>query len=76
MMYTTILLALLYLSTSFLWWQAVAGILGVKSSTALRSNSRCPWHPREGALHVYNTAIRRALCPLRPCGSVPADVHG
>src|SRR5215471_4211475 len=27
-------LDLLYLSTSFLWWQAVAGMIGVKSSTA------------------------------------------
>src|SRR6266436_10124940 len=41
-------LYLLYLSTSFLWWQAVAGIIGVKSSNALRINSRCTWQPREG----------------------------
>src|SRR3989442_7035158 len=34
-------LDLLYLSTSFLWLQAVAGMIGVTSSTALRSNSRC-----------------------------------
>ncbi len=67
---------LLYVSTSFLWWQAVRGIIGVTSSTALRSNSRCPWRPREGARNVYHTAIRRALSPWRPCGSVPADVQG
>ena len=30
----------------------------------------------EGAMNVHNTAIRRALSPLRPCGSVTADVHG
>jgi len=34
---------LLYLSTSFLWWQAVAGIIGGKSSNALRINSWCTW---------------------------------
>ena len=51
-------------------------MIGVKSSTALRMNSRCTWRPREGARNVYNTAIRRALSPLRPYGSVPADVHG
>src|SRR5437867_1180920 len=41
-------LDLLYLSTSFLWWQAVASIIGVKSSHALRSHSRCTWRHREG----------------------------
>src|SRR6266446_4231827 len=69
-------LYLLYLSTSFLWWQAVAGIIGVKSSHALRMNSRCTWRHREGSRNVYNTAIRRALSPLRPCGSVHTDGHG
>ena len=39
---------LLYLSTSFLWWQVVTGIIGVTSSTALRMNSRCTWQQREG----------------------------
>src|SRR5262249_24958502 len=69
-------LHLLYLSPSCLWWQAVADIIGVKSSTALRTNSRCTWRHRAGARNVSNTVIRRALSPLRPCGSVPADVHG
>ena len=45
-------------------------IIGVKSRHALRINSRCPWRHREGARNVYNTAIRRALSPLRPCESV------
>src|SRR5262249_39184938 len=53
--------ALLYLSTSLLWWQAVAGILGAKSSHALRSNSQCTWRPREGVQNGYSTAIRRML---------------
>src|SRR5438034_10581628 len=39
-------------------------------------NSRCTWRHSEGSRNVYNTAIRRALSPLRPCGSVTADVHG
>src|SRR5262249_35772675 len=39
---------LLYLSTLFLWWQPVAGIIGVKSSHAFRINSRCTWQHREG----------------------------
>ena len=60
-------LNLLYLSTSFLWWQAVAGMIGLKSSNALRSNSPCTWRHREGSRNVYHTAIRRALSPLRPC---------
>ena len=69
-------LDLLYLSTQFLWWQAVVGIIGVTSSTALRSNSRCTWRHREGSRNVHNTAIRRALSPVHPCGSVTAGVHG
>jgi hypothetical protein len=69
-------LNLRYLSTSFLWWQTVTGILGVTASHTLRRNSRCPWRHREGARNVYNTAIRRALSPSRPCRSVTADVHG
>ena len=66
---------LLYLSTSFLWWQAVADIIGAKSSTRLRNNSRGTWRYRAGSRHVYNTAIRRALSPWRPCGSGTADVQ-
>ena len=49
---------------------------GVKSSHALRINSRCPWRHKEGARNVYNNALRRALSPLHPCESVTADVHG
>src|SRR6266852_8859817 len=51
-------------------------IIGVKSSNVLRINSRCTWRPREGARNVDNTAIRHAISPLRPGGSVTADVHG
>src|SRR5262249_10740236 len=69
-------LNLLYVSKSFLWWQAVASIIGVKSSNALRSNSRCTWRHREGSRNVHNTAIRLALSPSHPCGSVTAGVHG
>jgi hypothetical protein len=67
---------LLYLSTSLLWWQAVAGPRGVQSSHALRRHARRTWQHREGARNVYNTAIRRARSPLRPGGSVTAGVHG
>src|SRR2546423_781765 len=67
---------LLYLSTQFLWWQAVAAIVGVTSRTTLRNNSRCTWRHSEGARHGDHTAIRHALSPLRPCGSGTADVHG
>src|SRR5262244_1866305 len=69
-------LDLLYLSTSLLWWQGVAGMRGVTSSHALRSSSRRTWRHSEGSRNVHNTAIRRALSPWRPCGSVTADVHG
>src|SRR5712671_2559395 len=51
-------------------------MLGVTSSHALRMHAQCPWRHSEGARNVDNTAIRRALSPLRPRGSVPADVHG
>jgi hypothetical protein len=67
---------LLYPSTSFFWWQAVAAIIGVKSGNTLRNNARGTGRHREGARNVDNPAIRRALSPLRPCGSVIADVHG
>jgi hypothetical protein len=67
---------LLYLSTEFLWWQAVVGIIGGISRNALRMHSPCTWRRRTGLPHVYNTAIRRALSPLRLCGSVTAEVHG
>src|SRR6266436_4610539 len=57
-------LYLLYLSTSFLWWQAVAGIIGVKSSNALRINLRCTWQPREGreTSTTPPSAARSARC--------------
>src|SRR5215831_5379733 len=74
--YKSMPIYLLYLSTSLLWWQAVAGIIGVTSSNTLRNNSWCTWQHREGARNVDSTAIRHALSPLRPGGSVPADVHG
>ena len=61
---------------AFLWRQVVAGMRGVRSSTALRMHARCMWRHREGVRNVSNTAICRALSPLRPCRSVPADVHG
>jgi hypothetical protein len=69
-------LYLLYLSTQFLWWQAVADIIGVTSNNTLRNNSRCPWRQREGSRNVDNIAIRHPLSPLRPCRSVTAVVHG
>src|SRR6266851_8176065 len=61
---------------NFCGGKQLCGIIGVKSSTALRMNSRCTWRHREDSRNVDNTAIRRALSPLRPCGSVTADVHG
>src|SRR6266581_7789549 len=69
-------LDLLYVSTSFLWWQAVAGIIGVKSRHVWRMNSRRTWRYRESSRDVHNTAIRRALSPSHPCGRVTAGVHG
>src|SRR5262252_8087248 len=39
-------------------------------------NSRCTEQPRKGARNVHNTAIRRALSPLHPCGRVTVGVHG
>jgi hypothetical protein len=67
---------LLYLSTLFPWLQAVVGILGVTSSHTLRNNARCTWRHREGSRNVDNTAIRHAISPWRPGGSVTADIHG
>ena len=67
-------LDLLYLSTSCLWWQAVVGRIGVKSSHALRSHSRRTWRHRESARNVHNTAIRRALSPSPSYGGVTAGV--
>jgi len=52
------------------------GYYSLKSSNALRSNSRCTWRHSEGSRNVHNTVIRRALSPLHSCGSVTADVHG
>src|SRR6266702_7140707 len=56
----------------------VKGILTrfVTSSHALHMHAWCPWRHREGARNVYNTAIRRACSPVRPYGSITADVHG
>jgi len=46
------------------WLQAVAGIIGVKSSNALRINSRCTWQPREGreTSTTPPSAARSARC--------------
>jgi hypothetical protein len=71
-----LLLDLLYISTSCLWWQTIAGRIGVQSSHALRMNSRRTWRHREDSRNVHNTAICRALRPLCPCGSVTVVVHG
>jgi len=59
---------LLYFSPSFLWWQGVAGILGVTSRHALRMNSRGTWRHREGARKVHNPTLRRALTPSQHAG--------
>src|SRR5215831_12185748 len=48
---------------------------GVQSSHVLRRHARRTWRPREGARHVHNTAIRRALGPSHPCARVTAGVH-
>jgi hypothetical protein len=72
----SVLIDLLYLSAKLLRWQAVAAIIGGTSSNMLRHNSRCTWRHREGSRHVDHTAIRHANSPLRPGGSVPADVYG
>src|SRR5882672_5426549 len=50
-------------------------IIGVTSSNTLRNNSRCTWRPREGSRNIDNTAIRHAISPVRPGGSVTTDVH-
>jgi hypothetical protein len=76
LLYASASLNLLYLSTSCLWWQAVAGRTGVQSSHALRMNARRTWRHREGWRNVHNSAIRRARSPSRPCGRVTAGVHG
>src|SRR5262245_10876816 len=70
------LLYLLYLSASFLWWQAVVGIMGVKSRNAWRMHSRRMWRPRVGSRNVHHTAIRRVLSPSHPCGRGTGGVHG
>ena len=67
---------LLYVSTSLLWWQAVAGRIGVKSSNALRSNSRRTWQHGKGSRNVHGTAIRRALSSSHQGGRITAGVHG
>jgi hypothetical protein len=67
-------LYLLYVWTSFLWWQGVAGTIGVKSSNALRMNWRCTGRHTEGLRNGQNTAINSTLSPSRMCGSVKAGV--
>ncbi len=51
-------------------------MIEVQSRHALRIYARCTGRPSEGPRNGYHTAIRRALSPWRPCGSVPADDHG
>ena len=66
---------LLYLSTEILWRQAVAGIIGIKSSHAMRINSWCMWRHREGPAQRTQHRHPPRAQPLRPCRSVTADVH-
>ena len=70
-------LHLLYLSTSFLWWQAVVSIIGVKSRNALRINSRCTWRHREGSRNVYTppsaAPSARCACAGAPLQTSTAD---
>src|SRR5262249_1329121 len=65
-------LNLLYLSTSSLWWQAVADIIGVKSSNTLRNNSRCTWRHSEGARE--STTPPSATCSAR-CAQAGASLQ-
>jgi hypothetical protein len=53
----------------------VVGIIRVKSRNALRINSRRTWRHSEGSRNVHHTAIRRALSPSHPSGSVTAGVQ-
>jgi hypothetical protein len=48
----------------------------MQSGNVLRMNSRRTWRHRESSRNVHNAAIRRALSPSHPCGSVTAGVHG
>jgi hypothetical protein len=57
---------LLYVSTSFLWWQAVVGIIGVKSSNSLRMNWRSTGRHMESLRNVHNTVICCTLSPSYP----------
>src|SRR6266436_6586647 len=66
---------LLYISTSFLWWQAVVGTIVIKSSNPLRMHGRCIGRSMQGLRNVHHTVIRRTRSPSRPCGSVTAGVH-
>jgi hypothetical protein len=60
---------LLYVSTSLLRWQAVAGRIGVKSSHALRSNARRTWRHREGAERPPHRPppCAQPVAPMREC---------
>jgi len=60
-LYSGLPIDLLYVSMSFLWWQAVAGTIAVKSSNALRMNGRYIGRHMEGLWHVHNTALNSAL---------------
>ncbi len=54
---------------------AVVGTIVVKSSTALRVNSRCTGRHMEDLRNVHNTSLSSALSPSRMCGSIKAGVH-
>jgi hypothetical protein len=66
---------LLYVSTSLLWWQAVAGRIGVQSSHAWRSNARRRGDTERArsAATTPPSTVRSARCPMR---SVTVGVHG
>src|SRR5262249_34963613 len=65
---------LLYLSTSFLWWQAVVDIIGVTSSTTLRNNSRCTGRPERAC--AMSTTPPSAARAARCTAQAPARDHG
>ena len=69
-------IALLYVSTSCLWRQAVADTIVVTLHNALRMHSRCTGRPMEGLQNGHHTAIHSTRSPSRMCGSVTAGVYG
>ena len=69
-------IALLYVSTSCLWRQAVADTIVVTLRNALRMHSRCTGRPMEGLQNGHNTATHITLSPSRMCGSVYGGPRG